>query len=46
MTREEKNHQAYDDCSLYEDPSMPYDSEYMECYRFWREIAKFPGDEH
>ena len=44
MTRDMKNSVAYDDCSNYEGPSMPYDKEYMECYRFWREIAQYPED--
>lgn len=45
MTRDQKNSKAYDDCSEYAEPSMPWDAEYMECYRFWRAIAKFPGDD-
>lgn len=46
MTKEQKNHQAYDDCALCLEPSMPHDAEYMESYRYWRAIAKFPGDDY
>lgn len=44
LTREEKNSLAYDDCSKFEEPSMPDDPEYMDLYRYWREIARFPED--
>jgi len=44
MTRDEKKSMAYNDCSNYEGPSMPYDEEYMQRYNFWRPIAKFPLD--
>lgn len=45
MTKEQKNSQAYDDCSQYLEPSMPHDTEYMDCYRYWRAIARYPGDD-
>lgn len=45
MTKEMKNRLAYQDCVELGDPSFPSDAEYMEYYRFWREVAKFPEDE-
>lgn len=44
MTTEEKNSLAYQDCANYTEPSMPNDIQYMEKYRFWRAIARFPED--
>ncbi len=44
MTKEEKNHQAYSDCCDLLPPTMPHDEEYMECYRGWRNLARFPED--
>jgi len=36
--KEELNHQAYMDVLDYEEPSMPNNTIYMECYRFWRPL--------
>lgn len=44
MNRDQKNSLAYDDCCNFEGPSLPYDEEYMDCYKFWRQIARFPED--
>ena len=46
MTKDEKNALAYDDCSKYQDASMPHDEEYMASYRFWRCIAMYPEDSY
>lgn len=35
MTKEEKNHRAYNDVLNSAGPSMPDDPEYMASYRFW-----------
>lgn len=44
MNKDEKNSLAYQDCCNCEEPSLPGDDEYMQCYRFWRQIARFPED--
>ncbi len=44
MTKDEKNSLAYDDCSEFKEPSMPWDEEYMNCYRFWRGVANYQED--
>lgn len=45
MSRDEKNSAAYEDCANFAEPSYPGDPEFMEFYRYWRAIARFPGDE-
>jgi hypothetical protein len=44
MTTEQKNSQAYQDCANYAEPSIPNDEVYMERYRYWRAIARYPED--
>lgn len=41
---DEKNRQAYMDVLDCLGPRYPDDEEYMECYRFWRPLQRFPGD--
>ncbi len=45
MDKDQLNHQAYDDVACCKEPSIPYDEYYMQCYRFWRPLQKFPGDD-
>lgn len=44
MDKEEKNSQAYLDVLDLESPSIPDDKDYMDSYRFWRGIARWPED--
>ena len=40
------NHQAYMDVLDFQEPSMPDNETYMACYRSWRPLQKFPGDDY
>ena len=47
LTDEEKddlNHEAYMDVLDCREPQMPENEYYMQCYRNWRPLQKFPGD--
>ena len=45
IKKDRLNHMAYDDCCEFREPQLPSNETYMECYRFWRQLTRFPEDE-